>query len=151
MCRMGSSQEENAVIDFPKWLLEDLRREVQRAFARDGIVDVSTVAERVRSRNENCNLALEDFESEVLQAATEFGAPMLLDCLEAAAAGSKANRVELLTQGPAWIVRLTEKGAVDERHFEVESHARAFASGQSFRLGASVPRTMNGHSETPAE
>ena len=58
---------------------------------------------------------------------------MLLDCLETAAAGSKADRVELLTHGPEWIVRLTEKGAVDERHFEVESHARAFASGQSFR------------------
>jgi hypothetical protein len=148
---MGSSQEENAVIDFPNWLLEELRREVQRAFARDGIVDVSKVAEYVRSRNERCNLALEDFESQVLLAATEFGAPMLLDCLETAAADSKADRVELLTHGPEWIVRLTEKGAVDERHFEVESHARAFASGQSFRLGALVPVLMNGHSDAPVE
>ncbi|MFI0845707.1 hypothetical protein [Mesorhizobium sp. IMUNJ 23232] len=151
MFGMGSSQEENAVVDFPKWLLADLRLEVQRSFVRDGIVDVSRVAECIRSRNEHCNLALEDFESEVLQAATEFGVPMLFDCLEAAEAGSKANRVELLTQGPAWIVRLTEKGAVDERHFEIESHARAFASGQSFRLGASLPVLMNGQADTPAK
>jgi hypothetical protein len=148
---MGSSREENAVIDFPNWLLEELRREVQRAFARDGIVDVSKVAESIRSRNESCNLALEDFESQVLLAATEFGAPMLLECLEGAAAGAKADRVELLAHGPAWIVRLTEKGAVDERHFEIEDHARAYASGQSFRLGSSIHRRMNGHAETPAE
>ncbi|WP_442578214.1 hypothetical protein ACSBOB_22060 [Mesorhizobium sp. ASY16-5R] len=148
---MGSSQEENAVIDFPNWLLEDLRREVQRAFARDGIVDVSKVAEYVRSRNESCNLALEDFESQVLLAATEFGAPMLLECLEAAGKGNRTDRVELLNHGPAWIVRLTEKGAVDERHFEVETHARAYASGQSFRLGSSAHRRMNGHADTPAE
>ncbi|MEQ1952588.1 hypothetical protein [Mesorhizobium sp. CN2-181] len=139
------------MIRFPEWLLEEVRREVQRAFARDRIVDVSAVAERVRSHYEDCNLALEDFESQVLRIATEFGAPMLLDCLEATVADGKADRVELLADGPAWIVRLTENGVVNERQFEVESHARAFASGQSFRIGAAMPIAIDGHAGPLAE
>lgn len=69
-------------------LLEDLNHRVRAALASQGIVNIAAVAEEVRQRNLAENIALEDIEHLVMQAAQLYGAPMEFDGLTAVAVGT---------------------------------------------------------------
>lgn len=62
-------------------LKSDLWSSVQSAMTVAGIVNVPLVAEQVRGRNEIENIALEDMEGLVLEAAQFFGAAVEFDSL----------------------------------------------------------------------
>ncbi|UVK37611.1 hypothetical protein LHFGNBLO_004673 [Mesorhizobium sp. AR10] len=62
-------------------LLADVYSQVQAARGSRGIVNIAAVAEDVRLRNLDENVALEDIEHLVLQAAQLYGAVMELDSL----------------------------------------------------------------------
>ena len=62
-------------------LCDDVHSSVQRAFATAGIVNISATAEQVRVRNLAENVALEDIEYLVLQAAQLLGAAIEFDAL----------------------------------------------------------------------
>ena len=64
-------------------LREDVSSEVQAAWRSQGIVNIAMVAEAVRLRNLAENVALEDIEYMVMQAAQLYGAAMELDGLTA--------------------------------------------------------------------
>jgi hypothetical protein len=67
--------------DYSTRLRDDVRSAVQTAFRTAGIVNITAVAEHVRVRNLAENVALEDVESLVLQAAQLIGAPIEFDGL----------------------------------------------------------------------
>jgi hypothetical protein len=62
-------------------LLEDVSSSVKAAFNSAGIVNIALVAEQVRLRNLAENVALEDIEHLVLQAAQLLGAAIEFDML----------------------------------------------------------------------
>jgi hypothetical protein len=62
-------------------LLEDVSSAVNAAFKSAGIVNIAIVAEQVRLRNLAENVALEDIEHLVLQAAQLLGAAIEFDVL----------------------------------------------------------------------
>jgi hypothetical protein len=68
-------------IRFSQQLMDDLALSVHTALARNGIVNVSQLAEDIRARNEIDNVALEDITAQVmvhaqrLSAAMEFARP----------------------------------------------------------------------------
>ena len=62
-------------------LRDDVHSAVQRAFATAGIVNISATAEQVRVRNLAENVALEDIEYLVLQAAQLLGAAIEFDAM----------------------------------------------------------------------
>ncbi|QPC92064.1 hypothetical protein [Mesorhizobium sp. INR15] len=96
--------------DYSARLRDDVISAVQTAIKMAGIVNISTVAEQVRVRNLAENVALEDIEHLVMQAAQLFGAAIEFDGLTAM--GGMANGktedgierlivpVELLRSGP---------------------------------------------------
>lgn len=67
--------------DYSTSLRDDVNSAVQRAFATAGIVNISATAEQVRVRNLAENIALEDIEYLVLQAAQLLGAAIEFDAL----------------------------------------------------------------------
>ncbi|MCZ8546879.1 hypothetical protein OOJ09_22045 [Mesorhizobium qingshengii] len=67
--------------DYSERLREDVTSSVLRAFKTAGIVNITTLAERVRVRNLAENVALEDIEHLVLQAAQLIGAAIEFDGL----------------------------------------------------------------------
>ena len=64
-------------------LREDLNSRVLAALRSQGMVNIAVVAEEVRLRNLDENLALEDVELLVMQVAQLYGAAMELDGLAA--------------------------------------------------------------------
>jgi len=62
-------------------LRDDVNSTVQKAFKTAGIVNISATAEQVRMRNLVENVALEDIERLVLQAAQLLGAAIEFDAL----------------------------------------------------------------------
>ncbi|KAA3452540.1 hypothetical protein C7I87_01655 [Mesorhizobium sp. SARCC-RB16n] len=67
--------------DYSTRLREDVYATVRTAFKTVGIINVSVVAERIRVRNLAENVALEDIEHLVLQAAQLLGAAIEFDAL----------------------------------------------------------------------
>ncbi|WP_027035124.1 hypothetical protein [Mesorhizobium ciceri] len=67
--------------DYSARLREDIRSAVQIAFRKTGIVSITAVAEHVRVRNLAENVALEDVEYLVFQAAQLIGAAIEFDGL----------------------------------------------------------------------
>ncbi|TPK82916.1 hypothetical protein FJ936_22440 [Mesorhizobium sp. B2-4-13] len=67
--------------DYSTRLREDVYASVRAAFKTAGIINVSVVAERIRIRNLAENVALEDIEHLVLQAAQLVGAAIEFDAL----------------------------------------------------------------------
>ena len=67
--------------DYSTRLRDDVRSAVQMAFKTAGIVNITAVAEHVRVRNLAENVALEDIEHLVLQAAQLIGAAIEFDGL----------------------------------------------------------------------
>ncbi|MBZ9670752.1 hypothetical protein FJ970_14345 [Mesorhizobium sp. B2-1-8] len=65
--------------DYSTMLREDVYSTVCTAFKTVGIINVSVVAERIRIRNLAENVALEDIEHLVLQAAQLIGAAIEFD------------------------------------------------------------------------
>ncbi|TGU92147.1 hypothetical protein EN816_40525, partial [Mesorhizobium sp. M8A.F.Ca.ET.173.01.1.1] len=61
-------------------LREDLNSLVLAAIHSTGVVNVAVVAERVRLRNLDENVAREDLEYMVVQIAETYGAAMEFDC-----------------------------------------------------------------------
>ena len=59
--------------------MEDLAQSVQSALSKAGIVNVSTLAEEIRSRNESENIALEDITAQVMAHAQLLSAAMEFD------------------------------------------------------------------------
>ena len=57
-------------------VLNDMAQAVDAALGRYGIVNVPLVAEQVRRRNEQENIALEDIEARIMQMAQMRWAPM---------------------------------------------------------------------------
>ncbi len=68
-------------------LREDLNSRVLAALRSRGMVNIAVVAEEVRLRNLDENIALEDVERLVMQTAQLYGAAMELDGLTAVEAG----------------------------------------------------------------
>ena len=68
-------------------LREDLNSQVLAALRSRGIVNIAMVAEDVRLRNLDENIALEDVERLVMQVAQLYGAVMEFDGLTAVEAG----------------------------------------------------------------
>jgi hypothetical protein len=68
-------------------LRDDLNTRVLAALHSKGIVNIAAVAEEVRLRNLDENVALEDLERLVMQVAQLYGAAMELDGLTAVEAG----------------------------------------------------------------
>ena len=66
---------------FSTTLMDDLRQTVQDALMRNGIVNLSLLAEEIRKRNERENIALEDITAELLVQAQRHGAAMEFDRL----------------------------------------------------------------------
>ena len=64
-------------------LRDDVNSEVQAAWRSQGIVNIAAVAEAIRLNNLAENVALEDIEHMVMQAAQFYGAAMELDGLTA--------------------------------------------------------------------
>ncbi len=62
-------------------LRDDINSAVEKAFKTAGIVNISVTAEQIRVRNLAENVALEDIEYLVLQAAQLLGAPIEFDAL----------------------------------------------------------------------
>lgn len=68
--------------DLSQRLMDDLTQSVCAAFSASGIVNVSEIAETIRSRNESENIALEDItacvmaHAQLLNAAMEFDGPV---------------------------------------------------------------------------
>ena len=60
-------------------LMEDLAQSVQSALDKTRIVNVSTLAEEIRSRNESENIALEDITAQVMAHAQLLSAAMEFD------------------------------------------------------------------------
>ena len=60
-------------------LMEDLAQSVQSALSKTGIVNISTLAEEIRSRNESENIALEDITAQVMAHAQLLSAAMEFD------------------------------------------------------------------------
>ncbi|UVK51867.1 hypothetical protein DBIPINDM_005188 [Mesorhizobium sp. AR02] len=67
--------------DYSTRLRDDVNSAVQRAFKTAGIVNITVTAEQVRIRNLAENVALEDIEHLVLQAAQLLGAAIEFDAL----------------------------------------------------------------------
>ncbi|KQU83413.1 hypothetical protein ASD99_17285 [Mesorhizobium sp. Root695] len=67
--------------DYSTRLRDDVSSAVQMAFKMAGIVNITAVAEQVRVRNLAENVALEDIEHLVLQAAQLIGAAIEFDGL----------------------------------------------------------------------
>ncbi|BCG87298.1 MULTISPECIES: hypothetical protein [unclassified Mesorhizobium] len=67
--------------DYSTRLRDDVNSTVQKAFKMAGIVNISATAEQVRMRNLVENVALEDLEHLVLQAAQLLGAAIEFDTL----------------------------------------------------------------------
>ena len=67
--------------DYSAQLRDDVSSAVHTAFATAGIVNITVVAEQVRIRNLAENVALEDIEHLVLQAAQLVGAAIEFDGL----------------------------------------------------------------------
>ena len=67
--------------DYSTRLRDDVNSAVQRAFKTAGIVNITVTAEQVRVRNLAENVALEDIEYLVLQAAQLLGAAIEFDAL----------------------------------------------------------------------
>ncbi|QND55672.1 hypothetical protein [Mesorhizobium huakuii] len=67
--------------DYSKRLRDDVNSAVQRAFKTAGIVNITVTAEQVRVQNLAENVALEDIEYLVLQAAQLLGAAIEFDAL----------------------------------------------------------------------
>ncbi|RUX08980.1 hypothetical protein EOA30_05095 [Mesorhizobium sp. M8A.F.Ca.ET.059.01.1.1] len=67
--------------EYSSRLLDDVNSAVQRAFEMAGIVNISAVAEQIRVRNLAENVALEDLQYLVLQAAQLLGAAIEFDAL----------------------------------------------------------------------
>ncbi|MBZ9675693.1 hypothetical protein [Mesorhizobium sp. ES1-1] len=67
--------------NYSRTLLEDVSSSVKAAFTSAGIVNISVVAEQIRLRNLAENVALEDVEHLVLQAAQLLGAAIEFDVL----------------------------------------------------------------------
>lgn len=68
-------------------LREDLNSRILAALRTRGMVNIAVVAEEVRLRNLDENIALEDVERLVMQTAQLYGAVMELDGLTAVEAG----------------------------------------------------------------
>jgi len=66
---------------FSSRLREDLNSQVLAALQGKGVVNVTAVAEDVRLRNLDENVAREDIEYLVVQTAELYGAAMEFDCL----------------------------------------------------------------------
>lgn len=68
---------------FSRKLMDDLAEAVRLALAKDGIVNIPLLAEEVRRRNEDENVALEDITEQLMlhaqshSAAMEFDTPTL--------------------------------------------------------------------------
>ncbi len=60
-------------------VMEDLTQTVQATFKSKGIINVSAIAEEIRSRNESENVALEDIMAQVLAHAQLLSASMEFD------------------------------------------------------------------------
>lgn len=67
--------------DYSARLRDDVTSSVLRAFKTAGIVNITTLAEQVRVRNLAENVALEDIQHLVLQAAQLIGAAIEFDAL----------------------------------------------------------------------
>lgn len=67
--------------EYSAQLRDDVNSAVLAAFSKTGIVNIAVVAERVRVSNLAENVALEDVEHLVLQAAQLLGAAIEFDCL----------------------------------------------------------------------
>ncbi|QKC96036.1 hypothetical protein [Mesorhizobium sp. NZP2298] len=67
--------------DYSTRLRDDVHSAVQMAFKTAGIVNISATAEQIRVRNLAENVALEDIEYLVLQAAQLLGAAIEFDAL----------------------------------------------------------------------
>lgn len=72
-------------------LREDLNSQILAALRSRGMVNIARVAEDVRLRNLEENIALEDVERLVMQTAQLYGAAMELDGLTAVQAGQFAS------------------------------------------------------------
>ncbi|MBZ9743397.1 MULTISPECIES: hypothetical protein [unclassified Mesorhizobium] len=75
--------------DYSSRMLDDVYSAVQRAFKTAGIVNISAVAEQVRVRNLAENVALEDVEYLVLQAAQRLGAAIEFDTFGLVSSGNR--------------------------------------------------------------
>ena len=60
-------------------LMEDLAQSVQSALSKTGIVNITTLAEEIRNRNESENIALEDITAQVMAHAQLLSAAMEFD------------------------------------------------------------------------
>ncbi|MER8752318.1 hypothetical protein NKH57_24145 [Mesorhizobium sp. M1050] len=67
--------------DYSTRLRDDVTSAVLVAFEKNGIINITAVAERVRVRNLAENVALEDIEHLVLQAAQLVGVAVEFDCV----------------------------------------------------------------------
>ncbi|TPK41945.1 hypothetical protein FJ492_18920 [Mesorhizobium sp. B2-5-4] len=80
--------------DYSAQLREDVYSIVCAVFRTVGIIELSAVAERIRLRNLAENVALEDIEHLVMQAAQLHGAPIEFDTLSNGLAPSGNGHVE---------------------------------------------------------
>jgi hypothetical protein len=67
------------IIHFSAELMDDLVMCVHAAMHKNGIVNISTLAEEVRKRHESENVALEDIEMMAMKVGQRFSCAMLLD------------------------------------------------------------------------
>ena len=77
--RLLIESEVGIVRTFSADVLNDMAQAVDAALGRYGIVNVPLVAEQVRRRNEQENIALEDIEARVMRMAQVRWAPMEFD------------------------------------------------------------------------
>ena len=64
---------------FSSTLMDDLVQTARNAFSRNGIVNISQLAEEIRRRNESDNIALEDIAAELMAQAQRLCAAMEFD------------------------------------------------------------------------
>ena len=64
---------------FSSRLMDDLTQTVQSALSKHGIVNIPQLAEEIRKRNEDENVALEDIAAQLMVQAQVFSAAMEFD------------------------------------------------------------------------
>jgi hypothetical protein len=101
--------------------------------ARDGagVVNIATLAEKVRQRNEAENVALEDIAEAMARAAQVAGVACDFDPRE----WSFSSSVEIVPTDKDWTVHVFENGMLSQQTFGAREWAENFANGQRARLG----------------
>ena len=109
----------------------DIEATVRHAKESAGVVNISTLAEQVRQRNEAENVALEDIAGAMIRSAQAADVPCVFDPDEL----SLCPSVSIVPSDTDWTVQVFENGRFSEQTFGTREWAENFANGQRARLG----------------